>query len=74
MECRVAFIVQSLEDMSFLRADGEGGVETCHLFSRAMPFSNAEAAFEAVEDHCGGRGAVMPVYIPLDGRSPFKQG
>ena len=73
MQCRLGFIVQSLEDMSFLRADGEGGVESCHLYSRAMPFSNAESAFEAVEAHCGGRGAVVPVYLPVDGSSPFRR-
>jgi len=64
MLCVPAFIVQGLDDMAFLRADGEGGVETTHLFSAAMPFRTAEQAFEAVEDHSGGRGAVVQIWVP----------
>ena len=64
MLCRPAFIVQSTDSFAFLRADGEGGVvETC-MFNAAMPFDSAESAFEAVEDHCGGRGVVLRIWIP----------
>ena len=64
MICRRAYIVQSMDTFAFLRADGEGGVvETCKL-SAAMPFDDPEAAIEAVEDHCGGRGVVVPIWVP----------
>jgi hypothetical protein len=64
MICRPAYIVQSTDDFCFLRADGEGSVDYTHLFSAATPFDTAEAAIEAVEDHCGGRGAVSRVWVP----------
>ena len=64
MNCRPAFIVQGLDDMAFLRCDGEGGVDYTHLFSAATPFDLPEQAFEAVEDHCGGRGAVVRIWVP----------
>lgn len=64
MQCRAAFIVQGLEDMAFLRCDGEGGIDYTHLFSASTPFDSAEQAFEAVEDHCGGRGAVVRIWVP----------
>lgn len=69
MLCRPAYLVQSTDDFAFLRCDGEGGVDYTHLFSAASPFDTAEAAIEAVEDHCGGRGAVSRIYVP-DGTSP----
>ena len=69
MNCRPGFIVQSMDTFAFLRADGEGGVTDTHLFSAAMPFASPEAAIEAVEDHCGGRGAVIRVWLPEKGSS-----
>lgn len=64
MFCRPAFIVQATDDFSFLRCDGEGGVDYTYLFSAASPFDTAEAAIEAVEDHCGGRGVVSRIWVP----------
>lgn len=64
MLCRPAFIVQSTDTFAFLRADGEGGVVETHMFSAAMPFDHAECALEAVEDHCGGRGCVVRIWVP----------
>lgn len=64
MQCRRVYIVQSTDEFSFLRADGEGGVDYTHLFAAATPFATPEAAIEAVEDHCGGRGAVTPIWVP----------
>lgn len=55
------YYVQSLEDFSFLRADGEGGVETTPLITRAMSFDTAEAAHEAVMDHLSGEAVVFQV-------------
>ena len=64
MLCRPAFIVQATDTFAFLRADGEGGVVETYLFSAAMPFDSPEAALDAVEDHCGGRGAVVRIWVP----------
>lgn len=64
MQCRSAFIVQSTDDFMFLRADGEGDVVTTCMFSGATPFDSPDAALEAVEDHCGGRGSVCRVWVP----------
>lgn len=64
MLCRAAYLVQSTDSFAFLRADGDGGVvETCML-SAAMPFDSPDAALDAVEDHCGGRGAVVRIWVP----------
>jgi hypothetical protein len=67
MNCRPAYIVQSTDDFCFLRADGDGGVDYTHLFAAATPFDTAEAALEAVDDHCGGRGAVSRLWVPDHG-------
>lgn len=64
MICRSAFIVQSTDTFAFLRADGEGGVVETYLFNAAMPFDTPDAAHEAVEDHCGGRGSVIRIWVP----------
>lgn len=64
MDCYPVYIIQATDDFSFLRADGEGGVDYTHLFSAASPFDTVEAAIEAVEDHCGGRGAVSRIWVP----------
>ena len=64
MLCRPAFLVQSTDDFTFLRCDGEGGVDSTHLFTAATPFDTVEAAIEAVEDHCSGRGVVARVWLP----------
>ncbi|MDP3798881.1 MAG: hypothetical protein Q8R06_17340 [Polaromonas sp.] len=41
---------------------------TTFLVTRATPFSTAEAAREAVEDHCSGCGVIYPVWIPDDAK------
>jgi hypothetical protein len=64
MQCRPAFIVQATDTFAFLRADGEGGVVETYMFNAAMPFSTAEAAMEAVEDHCDGCGVVCRIWVP----------
>lgn len=56
------FYVQSTEDNSFLRADGEGGVGYTPLIVNATPFTHADAAKDAVQDHCGGLGVVFSCY------------
>lgn len=56
------FYVQDAETFAFLRADGEGGVQSTPLITNATPFTNAEAAADAVEDHCGGVGVVFRCY------------
>ncbi|WP_295856138.1 hypothetical protein [uncultured Xylophilus sp.] len=56
------YYVQSTEDHSFLRADGEGGVDYAPLIVNATPFTTPEAAADAVHDHCGGEGVVFPCY------------
>ena len=62
MELARHFYVQSTEDHMFLRADGEGGVGYTALIVNATPFTHAEAAKDAVEDHCGGLGVVFSCY------------
>ena len=64
MQCRPAYIVQATDNFAFLRADGEGGVFETFMFSAAMPFDSPEAALDAVEDHCGGRGSVTRIWVP----------
>lgn len=64
MQCRAAYIVQSMMDFTFLRCDGEGGVETTMVYSGATPFDHPEAAMEAVQDHCDGRGSVVRIWVP----------
>lgn len=64
MQCRPAFIVQSTDTFAFLRADGEGGVVETFMFNAAMPFDSPEAAMDAIEDHCGGRGVVCRIWVP----------
>ena len=54
MEIARAFYVQSTEDNTFLRADGDGGVGYTPLIVNATPFAHADAAKDAVQDHCGG--------------------
>jgi hypothetical protein len=62
MEMARHFYVQSTEDHCFLRADGEGGVGYTALIVNATPFVHAEAAKDAVQDHCGGLGVVFSCY------------
>lgn len=62
MELARHFYVQSTEDHTFLRADGEGGVGYTALIGNATPFTHAEAAKDAVQDHCGGLGVVFSCY------------
>ena len=62
MQIAPRFYVQSTEDHAFLRADGEGGVDYAPLIVNATPFTSAEAAAEAVVDHCGGEGVVFRCY------------
>lgn len=64
MSYRAAFYVQCTEDCLFLRADGEGGVVFTSFITQAMPFLTAEAAYNAVEDHCNGFGVVFRCYQP----------
>jgi len=56
------YYVQSTEDHTFLRADGEGGVDYAPLIVNATPFTTPEAAADAVQDHCGGEGVVFRCY------------
>jgi hypothetical protein len=53
------FYVQDTDTFQFLRADGEGGVEQTPLITNATPFSTADAAADAVHDHCGGEAVVF---------------
>lgn len=62
MEVVRHFYVQSMEDAKFLRADGEGGIGYTPLIVNATPFTHAEAAKDAVEDHCGGLAVVFSCY------------
>lgn len=62
MEIVPRFYVQSTDDYTFLRADGEGGVDTTPLIVNATPFSTPDAAADAVQDHCGGEGVVFRAY------------
>lgn len=64
MHCTRAFIVQDAEEGNFLAPDGEGGILLVRMFSRAVPFPNEESAHEAVADHLGGCGVVVPVWVP----------
>lgn len=64
--CRRGFMVQDAEDGHFLAADGEGGILLVRMLSRAVPFSDEEAAAEAVAEHLGGCGVVVPVWVPVD--------
>lgn len=57
------FYVQDTDTFQFLRADGEGGVEQTPLLINAMPFASADAAADAVQDHCGGEGVVFRCYL-----------
>lgn len=56
------YYVQSTDDYTFLRADGEGGVDYTPLIVNATPFSSPEAAVDAVQDHCGGEAVVFRSY------------
>ena len=56
------YYVQSTDDYTFLRADGEGGVDYTPLIVNATPFSTPDAAVDAVQDHCGGEGVVFRCY------------
>lgn len=56
------YYVQSTDDYTFLRADGEGGVDSTPLITNATPFNTPEAAVDAVQDHCGGEGVVFRTY------------
>ena len=62
MHIEPRYYVQSTEDHTFLRADGEGGIDYVPLITSAMPFTTAEAAADAVVDHCGGEGVVFRCY------------
>ncbi|WP_265310966.1 hypothetical protein [Verminephrobacter aporrectodeae] len=62
MNVEPCYYVQSTEDHMFLRADGDGGIDYVPLIMSAMPFTNAQAAEEAVADHCGGEGVVFRCY------------
>ena len=62
MQIAPRYYVQSTDDFTFLRADGEGGVDTTPLITNATPFTNPEAAVDAVQDHCGGEGVVFRTY------------
>ena len=62
MHIEPRYYVQSTEDHSFLRADGEGGIDYVHLITSATPFTTAEASADAVVDHCGGEGVVFRCY------------
>ena len=62
MHIEPRYYVQSTEDHTFLRADGEGGIDYVPLITSAMPFTSAEAAADAVVDHCGGEGVVFRCY------------
>lgn len=67
MHIEPRYYVQSTEDHTFLRADGEGGIDYVPLITSAMPFVSAEAAADAVVDHCGGEGVVFRCYqLELD--------
>lgn len=66
------YYVQSTEDYMFLRADGEGGIDYVPLITNAMPFATAEAAMEAVADHCGGEGVVFLCYQHCGSRDPHR--
>lgn len=63
--CTRAYMVQDAEDGFFLAPDGEGGILLVRMLSRAVPFDSEEAANEAVVDHLGGCGVVIPVWVPL---------
>jgi hypothetical protein len=56
------YYVQDAEEFTFLRADGEGGVTTTPLLTNATPFTTADAAADAVQDHCDGCGVVFRCY------------
>lgn len=56
------YYVQSTDDYTFLRADGDGGVDTTPLITNATPFTTPEAAVDAVQDHCSGEGVVFRTY------------
>lgn len=56
------YYVQSTDDYTFLRADGEGGVDSTPLIVNATPFSTPEAAVDAVQDHCAGEAVVFRTY------------
>lgn len=56
------YYVQSTDDYTFLRADGEGGVDYTPLIVNATPFSSPEAAVDAVQDQCGGEAVVFRSY------------
>lgn len=56
------YYVQSTDDYTFFRADGEGGVDYTPLIINATPFATPEAAVDAVHDHCGGEGVVFRSY------------
>ena len=64
MWCNSRWLVQSSEDGAFLAADGEGGVLTVMSFGAADTFIDPESAVEALNDHLGGHGAVIQVFVP----------
>lgn len=62
MHAVARYYVQSTDDFTFLRADGEGGVDYTPLITNATPFTSPEAAVDAVQDHCNGEGVVFRAY------------
>ena len=66
MRCVRRYLVQDAESGAFLAPDGEGGVVLVRMLSKAVPFQEPDAAHEAVQDHLGGCGVVVPVYQPAE--------
>lgn len=62
MQISPRYYVQSTDDYTFLRADGDGGVDFTPLVINATPFATPEAAVDAVHDHCGGEAVVFRCY------------
>lgn len=62
MQVAPRFYVQGTQDHEFLRADGEGGVDYTPLISNATPFTTADSAADAVQDHFGGEAVVFRCY------------
>lgn len=62
MQITPCYFVQSTDDYTFLRADGEGGVDSTPLITNATPFNTPEAAVDAVQDHLSGEGVVFRTF------------
>ena len=64
--CRPGYLVQGVDDGSFLAPGHDGDVRFVQLFSEACAFDDPGSAFDAVSDHFDGRAVVQQVWVPED--------